>query len=71
MFGFFGDAEITRPEQGDAIAKMVGFIKGGNVQTLTDMDSRNTGRFSLDITGTASKWKYLELYYSSASMKSI
>jgi hypothetical protein len=55
VFGFFGDAEITRPEQGDAIAKMVGFIKGGNVQTLTDMDSRNTGRFSLDITGTATE----------------
>ena len=61
MFGFFGDAEITCPEQGDAIIRMVGFIKGGNVQTLTDIDSRDTGRFGLTITGTASKWKYLEL----------
>ena len=59
VFGFLNAPEITLEEQGKAILLPIGFIKGENVQTLTDIDSRNTGRFSLTITGTASMWKYV------------
>ena len=61
MFGFFRGPEITLPEQGEATILEIGFIKGGNVQTLTGIDRRNTARFGITVAGSASKWELLSI----------
>ena len=63
MFGFLNGSEISLPEQGWPTFLAIGFIKGGNVQSLTAIDRRNTARFAITITGSASKWELLELFY--------
>ncbi len=65
MFGFLNAPEISLEEQGEAILLSIGFIKGGNVQTLTGIDRRNLAHFGIDVTGSASKCELLELYFSS------
>ncbi len=55
VFGFFDAPEITLPEQGEAILLPIGFIKGGNVQQLTAIDTRHTARFNITVSGSASK----------------
>ena len=62
VFGFFNGSEITLPEQGEATVLSIGFIKGGNVQTLTAIDRRNVARFGITVTGSASKCELLELF---------
>ena len=63
MFGFFNGSEITLPEQGEAITLAIGFIKGGIVQQLTSIDSRNTARFSFAIGGNASMLKHFKTLF--------
>ena len=64
VFGFLSGSEISLPEQGEATILAIGFIKGGNVQSLTGIDRRNTAHFAITlITGSASKRELLELFY--------
>ena len=60
MYGFFRGSEITLQEQGEPTILAIGFIKGGNVQSLTAIDRRNTARFGIIIGGNASKRELLE-----------
>ncbi len=62
VFGFFNGSEITLSERGDFAILSIGFIKGGNVQQLTGLDTRNTARFGVTaVSGNGSKWELLEL----------
>ena len=61
MFGFFNGSEITLPEQSEATTLAIGFIKGGNVQPLTGIDSENTANFGITSGGSASKMEPLKL----------
>ena len=61
VFGFFSGSQISLPEQGEATTLAIGFIKGGNVQSLTALDRRNVARFGITVTGSASKCELLEL----------
>ena len=63
VFGFLNGSEISLPEQGEPTILEIGFIKGGNVQSLTGIDRRNTARFCITVAGSASKWELLELFY--------
>jgi hypothetical protein len=55
VFGFFNGSEITLPEQSEATTLAIGFIKGGNVQPLTGIDSENTAHFGITSGGSATE----------------
>ena len=65
VFGFFLGQEIVLPEQGESSILEIGFIKGGNVQSLTGIDTRNTARFGITVAGSASKWELLSISHQS------